>query len=102
VKRRDLLRHLAKNGCAFLREGGNHTLYINRTAKKVSTIPGTMRSTGTSPERSARTSRSPGLQTAKMVLPQALALSACDFSSAARSPLYDSHLFFAIEIGGRR
>ena len=39
VKRRDLLRHLAQHGCTFLREGGNHTLYINRPAKKVSTIP---------------------------------------------------------------
>ena len=39
VKRRDLLRHLTQHGCAFLREGGNHTLYINRTAKRVSTIP---------------------------------------------------------------
>jgi len=39
VKRRDLLRHLRQHGCAFLREGGNHTLYINRAAKKVSTIP---------------------------------------------------------------
>ena len=39
MKRRDLLRHLAHHGCAFLREGGNHTLFINRIAKKVSTIP---------------------------------------------------------------
>ncbi len=39
MKRRDLLRHLTQHGCAFLREGGNHTLYINRAAKKVSTIP---------------------------------------------------------------
>jgi len=39
VKRRDLLRHLTQHGCAFLREGANHTLYINRVAKKVSTIP---------------------------------------------------------------
>ena len=39
MKRRDLLRHLAQHGCAFLREGGNHTLYINRAAKKISTIP---------------------------------------------------------------
>ena len=23
----------------FLREGGNHTVYVNRTAKRVSTIP---------------------------------------------------------------
>ena len=39
MKRRDLLRHLAHHGCDFLREGANHTLYINRIAKKVSTIP---------------------------------------------------------------
>ena len=39
MKRRDLLRHLAQHGCAFLREGGNHTVYVNRTAKRVSTIP---------------------------------------------------------------
>jgi predicted RNA binding protein YcfA (HicA-like mRNA interferase family) len=39
VKRRDLLRHLEQHGCEFLREGGSHTLYINRTAKKASTVP---------------------------------------------------------------
>ena len=39
MKRRALLRHLAQHGCAFLREGGNHTVYVNRTAKRVSTIP---------------------------------------------------------------
>ncbi|WP_332866312.1 type II toxin-antitoxin system HicA family toxin [Pannus brasiliensis] len=39
MKRRDLLRHLEANGCELLREGGNHTLYINRTALKSSTIP---------------------------------------------------------------
>ena len=39
MKRRHLLRHLARYGCTFLREGGNHTVYVNRTAKKVSTIP---------------------------------------------------------------
>ena len=39
MKRRNLLRHLARHGCALLREGGNHTVYVNRTAKKVSTIP---------------------------------------------------------------
>ena len=26
MKRRDLLRHLEKHGCEFLREGGNHTI----------------------------------------------------------------------------
>jgi mRNA interferase HicA len=39
VKRRDLLRHLEQHGCAFLREGASHTVYINRAAKKASTIP---------------------------------------------------------------
>ncbi|MBN2088815.1 type II toxin-antitoxin system HicA family toxin [candidate division KSB1 bacterium] len=39
MKRRDLIRHLEFHGCEFLREGGNHTVYINRNEKKVSTIP---------------------------------------------------------------
>src|SRR5262245_4776105 len=29
VKRREVIRHLEKNGCEFLREGANHTIYIN-------------------------------------------------------------------------
>ena len=39
MKRRDLLRHLEKNGCKFLREGGSHTIYVNRRAQKSSAIP---------------------------------------------------------------
>jgi predicted RNA binding protein YcfA (HicA-like mRNA interferase family) len=39
MKRTDLIRHLTKQGCEFLREGGNHTAYVNRKARKVSTIP---------------------------------------------------------------
>lgn len=39
MKRRDLIRHLEANGCELLREGGNHTIYINRTALKSSAIP---------------------------------------------------------------
>ena len=39
MKRRDLLRPLEQHGCEFLREGGSHTVYVNRTAKKASTIP---------------------------------------------------------------
>ncbi len=39
MKRRDLLRHLERCGCEFLREGGNHTIYANRKARKVSSIP---------------------------------------------------------------
>jgi len=39
MKLRDLIRHLEQNGCEFLREGGNHTIYVNRAAQKVSAIP---------------------------------------------------------------
>ncbi|MGK7878616.1 MAG: type II toxin-antitoxin system HicA family toxin [Crocosphaera sp.] len=39
MKRRDLIKHLEKNGCEFLREGGNHKIYINRKVQKVSAIP---------------------------------------------------------------
>jgi predicted RNA binding protein YcfA (HicA-like mRNA interferase family) len=39
LKRRDLIRHLEKNGVEFLREGANHTVYVNRKGKKASTIP---------------------------------------------------------------
>jgi mRNA interferase HicA len=39
MKRRDLLRHLEKNGCVLLREGGRHTVYLNLKEKKASTIP---------------------------------------------------------------
>ena len=39
MKRRDLIRHLEKYGCSFLREGANHTVYVNRMEKKVTTIP---------------------------------------------------------------
>lgn len=38
MKRRGL-RHLEKQGCEFLREGGNHTIYVNRRAQKSSAIP---------------------------------------------------------------
>ena len=30
MKRRDLIRHIEKNGCEFLREGGEHTVNVNR------------------------------------------------------------------------
>ena len=39
MKRRDLLRHLEQHGCEFLREGGSHTVFVNKTEKKVSTVP---------------------------------------------------------------
>ncbi len=39
MKRVDLIRHLEKFGCELLREGGNHSVYINRPARKTSTVP---------------------------------------------------------------
>ena len=39
MKRRDLIRYLEKNECVFLREGGNHTVYVNRKERKISTVP---------------------------------------------------------------
>jgi len=39
MKRRDLLRHLERHGGILLREGGNHTVYVNRPRGKSSTIP---------------------------------------------------------------
>ena len=39
MKRRDLIRHLETYGCEFLREGGNHTIYVNRVNQKSSAIP---------------------------------------------------------------
>ena len=39
MKRLDLLRHLEQHGCESLREGGNHTIYVNRRRKRVSSIP---------------------------------------------------------------
>ncbi len=39
MKRRDQLKHLESNGCEFLRECGNHSIYVHREKKKVSSIP---------------------------------------------------------------
>ena len=39
MKRVDLIRHLASNGCVLLREGGNHSVYVNRSVKKSSSVP---------------------------------------------------------------
>jgi predicted RNA binding protein YcfA (HicA-like mRNA interferase family) len=39
MKRRDLIRHLEDHGCEFLREGGNHTVYVNRSTRKSSSVP---------------------------------------------------------------
>ncbi|MEW6683855.1 MAG: type II toxin-antitoxin system HicA family toxin [Nitrospirota bacterium] len=39
MKRRDLIRHLEVHGCVLLREGGSHSVYVNRAAQKTSTVP---------------------------------------------------------------
>lgn len=39
MKRRDLVRHLLRHGCELLREGGNHSVFVNRDARKSSTMP---------------------------------------------------------------
>ena len=39
MKRRDVLRYLEEQGCEFLREGGNHTVYVNRPRRNVSSVP---------------------------------------------------------------
>jgi len=39
VKRRALVRHLEEHGCELLREGGNHSVFVNRSTRKTSTVP---------------------------------------------------------------
>ncbi|HEX9453366.1 MAG TPA: type II toxin-antitoxin system HicA family toxin [Candidatus Binatia bacterium] len=39
MKRVDLLRHLERHGAEFLREGSNHSVYVNRKSGRVSTVP---------------------------------------------------------------
>ena len=39
MKRRDFIRYLEDHGAEFLREGSNHTVYVNRKMRKASTIP---------------------------------------------------------------
>lgn len=39
MKRKDLIKHLCKNGCVFIREGARHSVFFNPLIKKLSTIP---------------------------------------------------------------
>jgi predicted RNA binding protein YcfA (HicA-like mRNA interferase family) len=39
MKRLDLIRHLEQHGCALLREGGRHSVYVNRATGKSSSVP---------------------------------------------------------------
>ncbi len=39
MKRVDLVRHLETHGCSLLREGGRHSVFVNRTSGKASAVP---------------------------------------------------------------
>jgi len=39
MKRLDLIRHLEKYGGVLFREGGNHSIYVNKATRKVTAIP---------------------------------------------------------------
>jgi mRNA interferase HicA len=39
VKRTDLVRHLESYGCQLLREGANHSVFVNRASRKSSSVP---------------------------------------------------------------
>lgn len=39
MKRRDLVQHLEGHGCQLLREGGGHSVYVNRKTRKATTVP---------------------------------------------------------------
>jgi len=39
VRRIDLIRHLEAHGCEWLREGGRHSVYVNRQTRKSSAVP---------------------------------------------------------------
>jgi len=39
MKRIDLIRYLEQHGCEFMRQGSNHTIYVNRKARRSSAVP---------------------------------------------------------------
>jgi mRNA interferase HicA len=39
MKRIDLVRHLEASGCSLLREGGRHSVFVNRATGKASAVP---------------------------------------------------------------
>ncbi|MFL6231636.1 MAG: type II toxin-antitoxin system HicA family toxin [Thermoanaerobaculia bacterium] len=39
MKRIDLIRHLESHGCQLLREGGSHSVFVNRVTRKSSAVP---------------------------------------------------------------
>ena len=39
MKRKDLLRHLKKHGCEFVREGSDHSIWENPANEKRTSVP---------------------------------------------------------------
>ena len=39
MKRKDLIKHLLKSNCIFIREGARHSVFFNPLLKKSSTVP---------------------------------------------------------------
>ena len=39
MKRKQLIKHLHDHGCELLREGGKHSVFVNRATQKVTTVP---------------------------------------------------------------
>lgn len=39
MKRADLIRHLRREGCIFIREGAKHSVFFNPLTGRVSTVP---------------------------------------------------------------
>jgi predicted RNA binding protein YcfA (HicA-like mRNA interferase family) len=39
MKWKDLIKHLLKNNCIFIREGAKHSVFFNSLLKRTSTIP---------------------------------------------------------------
>ena len=39
MKRINLIKHLIREGCVFIREGGKHSVFFNPLTKRSSTIP---------------------------------------------------------------
>jgi mRNA interferase HicA len=39
MKRVDLIRHLESQGCRLMREGGNHSVYVNPERARTSAVP---------------------------------------------------------------
>jgi len=39
MKRRDLVKHLEAHGCELLRQGGRHSVFVNRAAGRSSAVP---------------------------------------------------------------